>query len=286
MLVFRPLARQTLSWVFLGLLTIISLPGPAASVGLEAPPMHYLRGVEFAVTDLSGRPLPGVKADLNPAWGRVATPGKLLSDQSGLIRFQFEPVIENPMAGLLVRDVFLLYRMVFAYRLSKEGYLDLDGQMEDDQEFARMADPLYQGLNRDPTSKPLSLEFKLLTSEDLLAEPKKLERLQPLIGPLLVKGRTRNFSLIPHSLDLTSDGRLRLGLRFTLLFDPSDLGLAAAGAVLLSQTVRGCLEALSQASEGLEQVNTLEIQVLAEFQYRHAPLALPLSQTFVFRMPQ
>jgi len=260
---------------------------------LAPPPPLYRRIIQIEVSDLAGRPLSGVKAEIKPVWGRLVSPRSLASNKEGLITFEVQPVIEDPLAGLLVRDRFLLYRIACDYTLSKEDYLTLSGRIEDRQEFASLADPVYQGLDRRPTADPLTVRVRLPAYRDYLARAhptlgrlrEEKNQLRTLVDRLQRLGRDRGFSLVPGSLDLSETGLFQAGFEFQPLFDPAEMGLLAAGAVLMREVVVPVISILDDFFQGRLDVESYEISVGAGFQYRAKPFALPEVRTFVFRLP-
>ena len=283
MVFFRLLCLTLWAAAFVG-----PIPSAAADHDKPAqPPVRYIRWVEIEIRDLSGRPLPGVKAEVTPVWGRLENQQDLLSGAEGLIRFHIQPVIENPMAGLMIRDRFLLYHTAFNYRLVKQDHISLAGEVDDRQEFVSLADPLYQGADRTPAAKPLTLRVRLPAYRDYLAKPltgqawlkNDPSRLKALIDALQGEGQRRGFILTPKSLGLSPQGLFSLGLEFQPLFDPSEMGLLAAGAVLLRNIVPACLAVIRGPAR---EITSFEFKILARFQSRTKPFALPVSRTFIF----
>lgn len=283
MVFFRLFCLTLWAAAFLG-----PIPSAAAGHGNPAqPPVRYFRQIEIEVQDLSGRPLSGVKAEVTPVWGSLKNQRDLLSGAEGLIRFYIRPVIENPMTGLRIRDRFLIYHTAFKYRLVKQEHIIRTGEIDDRQEFVSLADPLYQGADRAPTAKPLTIRVRLPAYRDYLAKSlagqawlkNDPSRLKALIDALRNEGQKRGFILTPKSFDLSPQGLFSLGLEFQPLFDPSEMGLLAAGAVLLRDIVPACLAVISGPAG---EITNFEFKILARFQYRTKPFALPVSRTFVF----
>jgi len=259
---------------------------------LSSPPPFYRRIIAIEVLDLSGRPLPGVKAEIKPFRGRLINASPLVSDEEGLVTFEIQPIIEDPLAGLLVRDRFLLYRTGCDYTLSKEDHLTLSGRIEDRQEFASLADPVYQGLDRRPAAAPLTVRVRLPAYRDYLARDystqgrlgKEETRRRALVDRLRSEGLDRGFALVPRSLDLTETGLFQAGLEFQPLFDPAEIGLLAAGAVLMREVVIPALSIINSLFPTQADLTDFEIRVGAAFQYRTKPFTLPEVRTFVFRL--
>ncbi len=269
--------------------------GPPPAIAADAPspaapPPQYTRHVVFEIMDAAGNPLPGVKAELSPVWGQLSPSSGLESDVRGRIEVEVQPVLEEPMTGLLVRDRFLLYHTSFHYRLLKDGYVTVENSVEDVQEFNAFADPLFQGIDRRPARTPLNVYVRLLAYTDYLAQGSPAGVLdegtiKTLIDSLITLGKDKNFEINPGSLALDPEGLLRLGLNFQQLFDPSEMGIQAAGAALLGDTVRNILPVLQGFLTEKPQVKTVEVTVGSGFQFRSKPFALPVNRDFVFRFP-
>lgn len=278
------------------LIALFFFAGPATAAERKAPsspPGRYWRHIEIEVMDLSGRPLPGVKVLVHPESGRLVEKGPLVTGDEGLVRFRFEPVIADPLARVMIRDRFLVYRTAFKYLLVKEDYVNLTGRVEDRQEFASLSDPLFQGMDRRPSEKPLTIYVYLPAFRDYLDQAgtgkkrleTQVERMKPLITALLEAGRTQGFKLTPGSLSLTPRGVFRLGFEFLPLFDPSKMGLIAAGADLLRRPVLACLRASSKFGPQSGLVKTFKVTAAARFQYESKPWARPVEEIFSFQAP-
>ena len=250
-----------------------------------APPATYQRQVEISVRDALDRPLSGARAEVTVEVGRLVSTGDLVSNDQGLIRLTLEPVIEEQMADKGLPDRFLVYDTAFTYLVHKEGRLDSQGRIEDQQEFAAFADPLYQGLDRRPTKQPLWVPVTLPAYRDYLAKPqeKLSERIRRVIETLVKNDR--HFTLTPRSIFLTKEGTLVLGLDYDLLFDPSEMGLRAAAGLLAREPVRDCLRTLAEAYQGESRIKVFEFKVGAGFQYAAEPWNIPEYRTFVFSIP-
>ena len=269
----------------LGLVFLILLgPGPvlAGQGQTSPPPEQYLRSVILAITDLNERPVPGATAAIDLEWGRLLTEGDLVSNAEGLIRFQVEPVIEDLNKGRGIRDRFLLYRTVYTYQVTKPGCLPVKGKTQDDQEFASFEDPLYQDLNRRPSDYPLIVPIRLLAYKDFLKNPADAKKLKDYIQAL--DDRAENFSLAPRSLQISPQGVLTTGLIFDLLFDPAQMGLLDAAEILLVGPVKICLETIDNLPSLKERTHAFEFKVLARFQYRTEPFAMPEERTLTYRL--
>jgi hypothetical protein len=268
----------------LGALALAPSPLPAQSEP-AFPPVEYRRQVEISVRDALERPLPGAKAEVTMEVGRLAVSGDLISDEQGLIRLTLEPVMEERLADKGIRDRFLVYDTAFAYRIHQEGRLESRGRIEDQQEFAAFTDPLYQGLDRQPTEQPLRVPVILPAYQDYLANPREQpsERDRKAIETLI--GNDGHFTLAPRSFYLNDHGKMGLGLDYNLLFDPGVMGLRAAGVLLLTEPVLACLRSLVAAYQGDSRIAVFEFTVKAGFQYASEPWAIPEYRTFVYAVP-
>lgn len=243
----------------------------------------YLRHIEFRITDLAGQPLAGVTAEINPQWGRLTSPAELVSDQDGIIRLAVQPVVEEPHLALATQDRFIYYRCSLTYRLTKTGYLERRDRIDDEQEQATFADPLYDHLDRQPTGEILVINQQLSSYGDFVTGPKG-KSFQSLIKT--VYRENRDYALLPATLDLTPAGVLTIGLEFGPRFDPGEFGLRAAGAALLAGPIRDCLKLARDTLAGFDGVTQLEFIIAANFQSRLRPNALPVTQTFAYRFPR
>jgi len=252
---------------------------------LASPPIRYLRNIQIRVTDRTGRPLSGVDVEIVPEWGQLATDERLRTDASGVVRFQVAPIIEDPLAGRLVRDRFLFYRTVLTYHLRLKGFVTRRGRIEDVQEFAAHADPLFQGLDREPTPEPLVVPVVLPAYHDYLSDTSLGPAGPLLVYALLDEGPAHHITLLQSSLTLDPDGRLLMGLEFDLLFDPADVSLENAAAVLLREPVRACLELMRQKLPPSEKIKTIEIKMSVGFRRRKESHAAPEIKNYRFVFP-
>lgn len=279
-------------WVFCGWLSLAAPASAGAAEALPSSPASYQRQILFQVRDVEGRPVPEVQARLSPSLGRVLGETIQYSDAAGRISVLVKPVVEDPLAGLRVRDRFLFFHTALQYRLSKPGYLDQEGRIKDRQEWAAFADPLYQGLNRRPSPKPLVIPVTLTAYADYLARPldegwgpTEKEKLHGLIEALLEAGPGQDFSLKPGSLDCQAEGLFRLGLTFKLLFDPAEVGAREAGAVLFRGPFLTALKVLHSVFPAAAGLKTYELRVQARFESRKEPFPEPVPLTYLFRLP-
>lgn len=281
--------------IFLFAVAACLLSGAATAKGqdvLAAPPPEYTRRFRIEIEDGSGRPLRGVQADLSVSWGRLISAGDLISDENGLIAFDIQPVIDDPMSDLAVRDRFLVYRSAFTYRLQKDGYASRSAKVDDVQEFVALSDPLYRGMDRSPPTDPYVIYASMPTYGDYMLRPGpdptapllNGQEIKPLIDALAAAGGER-FKPALQSFNLTPAGTLEMGLDFLPLFDPAQIGLQAAGADILREPVKTCLTVLNQFPTVGEGLQNIEIKVNANFQYRNQPFTLPVGRTLTFRLP-
>lgn len=133
---------------------------PAALKDPTAPPTGYQRRMVVVLERPGFHPAAGVEVRVetegptrlvSPASGRGRTNGQ------GALELVFEPLPHYDQATLRGGDVVAEFPI--------KATLTLGGGvrrvLEDRQTFARYADPLYQGLNRDPETKPTYHHFTL-----------------------------------------------------------------------------------------------------------------------------
>lgn len=126
---------------------------PAVLKDPTAPPTNYQRRMVLVLERPGFYPEAGVEVRVevegptrlvSPASGRGRTNGQ------GALELIFEPVAHYDQAALRGGDVVAEFPV--------KASLSIGGGvrrvLEDRQTFARYADPLYQGLNRDPEAKP------------------------------------------------------------------------------------------------------------------------------------
>lgn len=125
---------------------------PAALKDPTAPPTNYQRRMVLVLERSGFYPAAGVEVQV-----KVEGPARLVSPASGrgrtnaqgALELIFEPVAHYDQAALRGGDVVAEFPV--------KATLSIGGVrrvLEDRQTFARYADPLYQGLNRDPETKP------------------------------------------------------------------------------------------------------------------------------------
>jgi hypothetical protein len=265
-------------------LFFLSPANPAqAQSGLEpaGPPVEYTRIVDLYLTDFGGRPLPGVVVHIEPKWGRlIGTVDP--ADAAGRIRIKVQPAVEDAHAGKKVTDRFLKYVTEFKYTLTLPGYLDRIDHVDDTQEFASFAHPLYRSLDQAPSQEPLEIRLTLHRVQDFLAFPDQTAELGPAASALY---RPDNpVQVTPRTLRALPEGLLRIGLTFGPLFDPEQYGLQAAGGILLREPVRDVALILRDHYSRFNATREFEFQVTAGFQYAAQPFALPVQQVFTYRL--
>ena len=271
------------------LFSVLSLrAGPAGTTEnrpLLDPPVRYLRDIMFRASDREGLPVEGALVELEMEWGQVQGSVSAYTDDQGQAVFKVEPVVENPVDGLNVRDRFLNYKLLLSYRMTKSGYVTRNGRIRDQQDFSSFVDPLYQGLDHKPAARPLIENITLPFYADYL--DKKVGSVffnfNPLIDVLLDKAV--DFSLAPNSLDLTAGGLLKIGLIFDLTIDPGEMDSAQTAALLLRRPVANSLELIAASLGPGEDIEYFEFKVLVKFQSPKNPYAIPEEKTFLFRFP-
>ena len=248
---------------------------------LAPPPVDYQRVVQIKVTDPFGRPLKGVQADIKVLTGRLAISPVPTSDKKGLIIFAVQPVVEDINQGKAIHDRFLIYHTKLTYRLSLKGRIPVSGEIKDHQEFATFINPLYHGLDRTPDTSPLILDRILADYRDYLVEPKDDPAIKAFVEDLVAEGRKLRFTPRPRSITMDRQGRLFAHLDFGPLFDPAKYGLTEAGRELVKGPARSVVEA---AERHIGPAKEYEIRMTVQFQSPQHPFALPVEQTYVFRL--
>ena len=261
-----------------------------------SPPESYIRRVIIEVHDAAGRPLEGVRVELSPVLGQIQTqPRTLQTNNQGRVLFEVKPAVEEPMAGHRVQDRFIFYRSTVKYRLTKPGFINREGEIKDVQEFAAFQDPYYRALDREPSREFLvksiamdSYQSYLAPAENTKSQAKfSRDRLKKLVDALQKKSQKKNFTLPRASISFPADssGVFKLKLRFSPYFDPAELGLLGAGAVLFRGPFLSTLSVLKGFFQPADQVETIRIDILAYFQSRTGAGTRPVRQVFTFRLP-
>ena len=125
------------------------LPQPGAE-----PPEGYLRHLILVLERADYRPAAGVPLTIEvdpPA--RLVSPdgGRGVTDGQGRLELVLAPAPEPNEAALAGGDVLVDYPVLAVLTLPGGRRMTL----EDRETFARYADTRYQGLNRDPETKPV-----------------------------------------------------------------------------------------------------------------------------------
>lgn len=296
-------ARQfgiTFLLVLLAAATVLQPVGPARAGGCSesSPPTNYWRQIEFRVTDLAQRPVACVGLELDVKWGDLAPRRWFVTNDDGKVVISVKPVVENKDVDKHIRDRFLGYRLWLEYRLVKEGYIPHQACINDHQEYACFADPLYQGLNKIPDDKPLVVPVTLHAYGDYLSAPPKKEPPSKDEAPVctdisegmkalierLVKATPYQYSPLPGSIACLPGNGLKIGLTFDLLFDPSEMGLKAAAKVMLKGPVRRVLNLIRQSFEP-DLFTYYRIDIQTAFQYKKSPHDIPEYRTMQYNIP-
>lgn len=151
--------------VNLGILIILlglaaaNLPGCSGRMAKlsapTAPPAGYQRQIMLVVETADFHPVVGAEVRVEvdqptrlvaPAGGRGSTDG-----QGGLL-LVFEPLPHYDDAVLAGGDVLADFPISAKITVSQGGRVLTTRLLTDQETFARYADPLYQGLNRDPAT--------------------------------------------------------------------------------------------------------------------------------------
>lgn len=123
--------------------------------GLSRPeaPEAYRRTIVLVLERPDFRPLGGVEVSieteaptrlLQPAGGRGRTDGR------GGLELVFEPLPHYDQSVWAGGDIIVDYPIKARLLIERPGRGALEVVLDDRESFARYADPLYQGLNRDP----------------------------------------------------------------------------------------------------------------------------------------
>lgn len=127
-------------------------PSPAVLRDPTAPPTGYQRRMVLVLERPGFYPAAGVEVRVEvEAPTRLVSPasGRGRTDGRGALELVFEPLPRYDEAALRGGDVVAEFP-VKATLIIGGGRREI---LEDHQTFARYADPLYQGLNRDPESQ-------------------------------------------------------------------------------------------------------------------------------------
>lgn len=150
-------------WAAFLLLTALSLttagcgPRPAVLSDPTAPPTGYARRIVLVVETGDFYPIAGAEIAveteeptrlLSPPGGRGRT------DAQGRLELVFEPYPHYDQKVMAGGDIVADFPVRATLTISRAGRPPFQEKLNDTQTFARYADPLYQGLDRDPVSEP------------------------------------------------------------------------------------------------------------------------------------
>lgn len=139
-------------------------PRPAALSDPTAPPTGYLRRMVVVVETSDFHPVAGAEVAVtvegptvlvSPAGGRGRTDGR------GALELVFEPHPHYDQKVLAGGDIVADFPVRGRLTISRAGRATFTVELNDSQTFARYADPLYQGLNRDPVAEPTYLHISV-----------------------------------------------------------------------------------------------------------------------------
>lgn len=128
-----------------------------------APPTGYQRRMVVVLERPGFYPAAGVEVRVEvEAPARLVSPasGRGRTDGQGALELVFEPLPEYDRRVLSGGDVVVEFLVKAHLTIG-----DRKRTLEDRQTFARYADPLYQGLNRDPETRP-TYHHLILGSKD------------------------------------------------------------------------------------------------------------------------
>lgn len=145
---------------FLGSICELFLPGcvsqnPRALVP-TVPDITTRKLVLVFEREKNYRPIPLGQVTLS-----VSAPVKLLSPSQGKTNpdgsflVSYEPIAIYDQNALEVGDIVIDYPAVIYVKLETADGLVFNWELSDHMSYARYADPLYQGLNREPTPGPI-----------------------------------------------------------------------------------------------------------------------------------
>ncbi len=130
-----------------------SRPRPAEP---DAPPAGYQRRIVVLVERADFQPVAGAQVRIE-----VEAPTQLISpaggvgrtDGRGALELVFEPRPQYDRGALTGGDIIADFPIRAVLTIGRAGGAPVKRVIEDRQTFARYADPLYQGLNRDPETE-------------------------------------------------------------------------------------------------------------------------------------
>ncbi len=142
--------------LFLGLfITLLGAcaPKPATLKDPTAPPSNFQRRIILVLENSGYYPLSGTAVTVETeAPTRLISPagGSGRTDANGTLELIFEPLPHYEEAALGGGDVVVDFPIKAKLKIGSNLVRELD----DRETFARYADPLYHGLNRDPNPGP------------------------------------------------------------------------------------------------------------------------------------
>jgi len=129
-----------------------------------APVEGYQRRITVVLERGDFRPLPGMRIDVEveepsilvkPAGGSGRTNGQ------GALALVFEPKPHYDQKAWAGDDIIVEFPVKAKLTIHRPGQAPLVRYLNDRESFARYADPLYQGLNRDPEPGETYLTIKV-----------------------------------------------------------------------------------------------------------------------------
>lgn len=131
-------------------------PRRAALKDPSAPPAGYQRKIVVVLERAGFRPAPGEQIKV-----AVEAPTRLVSpsggvgrtDARGALELVFEPAPHYDDQALKGGDIIADFPIKAYLSIGGPGRSPLIRLIEDRETYARYADPLYQGLNRDPETE-------------------------------------------------------------------------------------------------------------------------------------
>ncbi|MDR2349724.1 MAG: hypothetical protein LBF41_03715 [Deltaproteobacteria bacterium] len=100
---------------------------------------------------------------------RVSAPAKVLipaggtavTDENGAVEVVYGPVSRYDENALKAGDLIIDYPATLWLSMDLNEYETFEWEVDDSLSFARYADPLYRGLNREPDGEPAYLNLFL-----------------------------------------------------------------------------------------------------------------------------
>ncbi|UQZ89676.1 hypothetical protein C4J81_10835 [Deltaproteobacteria bacterium Smac51] len=116
-------------------------------------PENYQRRIMLVVERPDFRPVGGAEITIETeAPTRLVAPagGRGRTDGQGALELVFEPVPHYDRSAWAGGDIIVEYPVRAKLIIRRQGRAAAEVILDDKESFARYADPLYQGLNRDP----------------------------------------------------------------------------------------------------------------------------------------